>query len=69
MRALRKMGDAQRAARIFGCSVEQAKALYRKNAEQLAQMAEKAEDTGGRYNGYTAAELREKAKAFEEKSR
>ena len=50
--------DAIRCAATFGCSVEQAKRLLAKNAEGFRVMAEKAESTGTKYHGYTAAELR-----------
>ena len=53
--------DAARSAKMFGCSIEQAKRLMKKNAEGLAQMAEKAARTGKKVNGYTETELRASA--------
>ena len=44
-------------ANLFGCTVEQVRALYLKNSGQLRSMALKAEATGKRVNGYTAEEL------------
>ena len=50
--------NAARCAATFGCTIEQAKRLLGKNADGFRQMAEKAERTGKKFNGYTAAELR-----------
>lgn len=56
--------NAERSAAIFGCTVEQAKSLMGKNAAVLTAMAEKAERTGKRQNGYTAGELRASAESY-----
>lgn len=61
--------DAARSAALFGCTVEQAKRLLSKNADGLRQMAEKAESTGKKYRGYTAAELRASEADYREASR
>lgn len=59
-------------AAVYGCTVEQAATLLRKNADVLRGMAERAERTGKKVNGYTAQELRHSAikyeKAFESKT-
>lgn len=49
--------DAAKSAAAFGCTIEQAKRLLAKNADGFAWMAAKAKAKGGRYNGFTAAEL------------
>lgn len=60
--------DAARCAAAFGCTIEQAKRQLAKNADGLRRMAEKAESTGKKYNGYTAAELRASEAAYREAS-
>jgi len=60
--------SAPRCAAVFGCTVEQAKRLFAKNADGLRWMAAKAEKTGKKYNGYTAAELRASEAAYREAS-
>lgn len=42
----------------FGCTVEQLRAHHAKNREVLCGMLAKAEKTGKKVNGYTAAKLR-----------
>jgi len=58
----------------FGCTVEQARALYLRNAAQLRQIADKCEEYEAagkkRYSGYPATKaqaeaLRAKAARFE----
>jgi len=50
--------NAERSAKIFGCSIEQAKRLMAQNANGLLKMADKAASTGKKVNGYTESELR-----------
>lgn len=61
--------NAERSARVFGCTVEQAKALMARNAAGLQKMAERAAKTGRKYRGYTETELRESASDYLEASR
>lgn len=61
--------NAERTARVFECTVEQAKAQMAKNAKGLAQMAERAASTGRKCNGYTEAELRLSARQYLEASK
>lgn len=49
--------DAAKSAATFGCTIEQAKRLFAQNADGFAYMAAKAKAKGGRYNGYSVAEL------------
>lgn len=64
MKLIPQTPDANRAARIFGCTVEQAKSLMAKNAAQMATMADKAKRTGKKVNNYTESELRSSAEAY-----
>jgi hypothetical protein len=57
------MTPEQIAAR-FGCTVEQARAQLQRNADQLARMAAKANKTGKNVNGFTAAQLTERASFY-----
>lgn len=60
--------DALKTSRIFGCTVEQAKAQYLKNAAQLRAMAAHPKRAnGGKLHGYTSADLLAKAAEFERK--
>lgn len=61
--------NAERSARIFGCSVEQAKRLMAKNAAGLSQMADRAAKTGRKVQGYAETELRMSAAQYEAASR
>lgn len=61
--------SAARTARQFGCTVEQAKALLAKNAAGFSEMAERAKRKGGRFNGYSEAELRQSAADYAEAAR
>jgi hypothetical protein len=45
--------------KLFGCTIEQANALKRKNRAQLTVMYDKAWRTGKRVNGYTSEQLRQ----------
>ena len=56
--------NANQVANRFGCTVEQARALYEKNAHQLHSMANKAKRTGRNVNNYTAAQLDQRATDF-----
>lgn len=49
--------DAIRSARVFGCSVDQAKKLFLKNADEALVMIERAKQSGGRYRNYSIAQL------------
>ena len=49
--------SAERTAKTFGCTIEQAKRQFAKNAKGLREMADKAKRTGKKVNGYTEAEL------------
>jgi transposase len=55
--------NAEQVAKIFGCTVEQAKAQYKANAEQLRKMQSKA--NGKKVNGYTAKQLSTMAQKIE----
>jgi hypothetical protein len=57
--------NANLSAALLGCSVEQAKRQFAKNAAQLASMADKATATDRRVNGYTAEELRGMASDYQ----
>lgn len=61
--------NAERSARIFGCSVEKAKKLFAQNADGFSKMADKAAKNGGKYNNYTEAELRLSAEQYAEAAR
>jgi hypothetical protein len=52
-------------AAFFGCTEDQARAAYARNAAQLAKMAAKAHATGRKVNGYTERELSERAMRFD----
>lgn len=45
--------------KMFGCTMAQLKAQYMTNAEQMAIMLKKAQDTGKKVNGFTAEKLKE----------
>ena len=49
--------QADKVAALFGCTPEQARALYARNADQLQKMADKAHKTSRKVNGYTAQQL------------
>jgi len=48
-------------AAMFGTTVDRVRAQYRRNAAQLAEMADKATATGKPVNGYSAESLRKLA--------
>lgn len=52
------MPTTQQIATLFGCTEAQVRRQFARNAQQLSQMAAKAETTGRKVNGYTAAQLR-----------
>lgn len=55
---------ASTAARVLGCTVEQARAQYAKNAAQLDRLASEAEASpAGMVNGWTAQKWRSLAAA------
>lgn len=58
--------DAARSARVFGCTIEQAKRLLAKNADGFRAMADKAARTGKKVNGYDERELRASAAEYTE---
>jgi hypothetical protein len=49
--------NADKAAKVFGCTPEQAKEQMQRNLIQLQQMRAKASSGGKKVNGYTADEL------------
>ena len=49
------------ASKKLGCTVEQAITQMSKNLAQVETMAEKAETTGKKVNGYTSDELKKQA--------
>lgn len=53
----------QEIAKLFGCTPEQVRSGYARNAAQLAQMAIRAQRTGT-YRGFTAARLAEAADRY-----
>lgn len=60
--------SVDRCVSVFGCTPEQAKRLFAKNAAGLGEMANKAERTGRKVNGYTANELRTSEVQYREAS-
>ena len=61
--------DAKNIAKMFGCTEEQAKAQYARNAAQLAEMEAKAASTGRKVNGFTAQQLADLRKKAENNAR
>lgn len=55
--AARAESAAAMAARVFGCTPAQAKALLAKNADDLDAMRAKASASGKKVNGYSADQL------------
>lgn len=51
-------------AKMFGCTVEQARAQIAANAKQMREMALRAQKSG-KFRGYTEIQLMERAAAFE----
>lgn len=58
-----KMKTPEQVAAFFGCTPEQVRAQFRKNAVQLSVMAAKSRRTGRKANLYTAEQLTERAEA------
>jgi len=56
--------NAERSAKAFGCTIEQAKAMFAKNAIGCRSMLERAVRTGKKVNGYTADQLRASVEAY-----
>ena len=52
-----KTPNAVHSAKVFGCTVEQAKRLFERNANEALEMIEQAKANGGRYNCYSLAQL------------
>lgn len=52
------MPTTQQIAAIFGCTEDQVRKQFARNARQLSQMAAKAEATGRKVGNSTAQELR-----------
>lgn len=52
------MPTTKQIATIFGCTEDQVRKLFARNAQQLSQMAAKAEATGRKVGNSTAPELR-----------
>jgi hypothetical protein len=50
-------------AALFGCTPDQVRAQFTKNAAQLDSLASKASAKSKKVNGYTAAQLRQLADA------
>lgn len=63
-----KKYTVQEAAQIFGCSIDSIREQYAKNAKGLRTMADKAQKTGKKVNGYTFAQLDEMAKEYLQRS-
>lgn len=56
--------NAERSAALFGCTVDQAKRQFSRNAASLKIMADRAAKSGKKVNGYTEKELRESAERY-----
>ncbi len=56
--------NAEKSAKVFGCTLEQARVMFRRNAYKLMEMHAKAMKTGKKVNGYTAEELEQSAKDY-----
>lgn len=61
--------NAAGVAKIFGCTEQQAKAQYCKNAKQLRQIEAKARTVNSKYHGLTADQWAMRAARFEGLSR
>lgn len=55
-------------AAMFGCTEASVRAAYRRNAEQLREMAAKATLSGRKYRGFTGAELSRMAESAAQKA-
>lgn len=49
----------------FKCTPEQARAMHAQNAKAMRDMQKRAEQSGEKVNGYTAAQLSERAAMHE----
>ena len=58
--------DIIKTCKLFGCTVEQARAQYKANALQMRANEAKALKAGAKVRGYTAAEWADKAYQFEQ---
>lgn len=57
---------AEFAARLLGCTVEQAKAQYARNADGFREMIASAKRSkSGKCNGYTVAQLEDSARRYD----
>lgn len=56
-------------AKQFGCTSEQVRQQFARNARSLATMADKAKQRGRKVNGYTASELSAMARKMKRRSR
>jgi len=54
---LAKKPNAAESARIFGCTIEQAKRMFKRNADEALVMIERAKARGGIYNRYSLEQL------------
>lgn len=61
--------DVERTARVFGCSIDNAKRLFNQNAKGFLEMAEKARESEKKVNGYTETQLRQSASDYLEASK
>ena len=52
-----KTPNAIQSAKVFGCTVEQAKRLFERNANEALEMIKQAKANGGHYNCYSLAQL------------
>lgn len=52
-----KTPNAVKSAEVFGCTVDQAKRLFQRNADEALEMIKRAKANGGRYNSYSIAQL------------
>lgn len=55
-------------AAMFGVPIENVRAAYRRNAEQLREMARKATASGCKVRGYTGEQLQRLAKSAAQKA-
>jgi len=67
-RPMTKKPNAVESARIFGCTIEQAKRLFAKNADEALTMIERAKANGGRYRNYSLAQLVQMERDYREAS-
>lgn len=58
--------DIIKTCKLFGCTVDQARAQYKANALQMRANEDKALKAGAKVRGYTAAQWADKALQFEQ---